>query len=392
MPLIIDRYLMRALLRGYAACVIVIMAMLVLENLPRLAKAVEQVNTPMPLLRDLFATLLPEYLGIANPVAAYVSMAWLVRSLHQRGEWQIFAATGIRTIRIMAVPIAMGLLTTGLQLTVRGELQPRGERQLDTLLADIRSGAYGLDVPIGQIVQIGRDASFMADPGPDGLRSIFIRRPKDIITARSATLARAVDGSLIIDLHDGQLTTGLYSEATKSVRFGQLVVSLEPELSVRSTTGAAERMDRLTFAELQPIILREIRTGRPAIGTSSMLARLQNALFCIAIPWFGLIFAVPPLRRSGGTAILLGLMLLVLNLRSTAFVEQGFTSVPFFAAAIHTAIWATMTIVAVRLVGSAEPGAVDRGIGRAMEWIAASFRTRERPTQHGSRAARHWLA
>lgn len=342
----IDRYLSGMLLRGYATVVIAIVAMLALENLPRLSKAVEHVSAPLPLLGASLLALLPEYLAIANPVAVYLATAWTIRSLALRGEWQVLAATGMRPARAMMMPVVATTLATGLQIAVRADFEPRGERRLDTLSTAARAGAFGIDIPLGRVVAVAEDTDLLVEPGADGGYRAFIRHGSETMTADRAEISRDADGALSVMLTQGRLVVSNEGQP-RATTFGRLTLKFDDRTAAPPAVSPADRMDRLTFTELQPLIADETARGGRAPATSSLLARVQNALFCLALPWFALAFAVPPRRSAGGPAILLGLVLIVVNLRTGALVEQLFSGMPVGSAAVHVAAWALCVVALI---------------------------------------------
>ena len=384
----VDRYLLRELVRAYVVVIVAIISILALENLPRLSNLVEHVDAPVRVLGSVFASLLPEYVAIANPVAVYLAVAWTVRTLHARGEWQIFSATGMGLVRIMAMPIALALIATGFQFVVRAELQPRAEQRLDALLIGVGTGAYGFEMPTGQVVQLSDGTNFFADRGHAGLRSILIRRGSELVTADRATLGRSGDGATVISLLDGRMTYGVGSRTPRSFSFRELTMRMDAGAPYRLNTTSADRMDRLSLSPLWAAVVGEAGRGGERPATAAGAARLQNAIFCLALPWFGLIFGAPPRRGAGGGAILLGMLLIVVNLRSTAFVEQMYVTAPLVSASIHIAAWTALTILLVRWTAASETGRVDRIIADATGSAVTALRRlmpRRRERLHSSR-------
>ncbi len=371
---IMDRYILRHLMGGYVAVLLTLVAMLSLENISRLSAAIVETDTPFTLLAYMLTALVPEYLGIAIPVATYLSMALAVRRLSVNGEWQIFTSIGLRPTRVMALPMALALGSAGAQLAIRMDLQPIGEHAFDQLLGEISAGVHGM--PLRDLVAVDAHTTFVTDPSAGRARgtlnNVMIRRGGDVASAPTATASRDPSGAIILTLRNGVLIHPRPGGGYDTLAFARYHMRLAPERGRGATATEAERLDRVSAANLLPRINQEAaRPGVPAPATAAFLSKIQSAALCLMLPWLGMALGVPPKRQAGGASIFIGLALIVVNLRSTAFVEEHFTIHPVPAALLHALLWVTIVAAISELAQRHGPGSIDQLLNKALRYARA---------------------
>lgn len=345
----IDLYLGRQMLRAWGLVIGTIVAILSLENLTRITAAVQNTATPLPLLGWLTASLVPEYLGIGIPVGVYLAVTLAIRSLSLRGEWQMVEALGIAPRRYMLVPMLLALLSCGCQLAVRLDIQPRGERSLDHLYGDVERGFYGAMFPPGEVLTVARHTTLVTqrvDPDSGELSGVLIRQGPDILTAEHAKVSIADNGALTLVLRDGTVIESGEGGATHAVAFKQYRMALDGKAPAPFV--AAKQLNWLTFGELRGLIASGDPAAAPA--TAEIVARVSNAAFCLLLPWFALAFGVPPRRSTGGAAISLGVLLIVLFFKLSDAVQENFADVAIAAGLVHAALWIGFTVALIWFV------------------------------------------
>ncbi|MBB4101148.1 LptF/LptG family permease [Sphingomonas kyeonggiensis] len=358
----LDRYVACEIARTYLLVLLTIIAILSLENAIRLATAVRGTNAPGLLLAQLMATLLPEYLGIAIPVATFLSVAFAIRALSLRGEWQMLEALGMSPWRYMAAPMLLALLSALLLLAVRLDLQPAGESALDRVSLEIVRGFHGLHLASGEAMQLG-DTTLVAervqDAGPGILGNVLVQRASDVLAAARATISIAPDGDFELTLADGHWLRRHPDGREQKIMFDRYHVRL-PGTAGLPPKGAVERMDRLGSAALLAGMAGE--TGRDRPVSAALAGRIESAFFCMLLPVFAVALAVPPKRRPGGAGILLGILLIVLHLKGAAAVEAA-SEFPVLGAGLHALFWTGIALALAR-------GSLHHGAGYIDAWFA----------------------
>ncbi len=99
-----------------------------------------------------------------------------------------------------------------------------------------------------------------------------------------------------------------------------------------------QRLDRQSTGDL----LRLARGKDAAVGDAALTAlvmRIDAALFCLLIPWFGVVLGLPAPRLRTGIGIGAGILLIVAHLKSAAFVADQFTAHAVVAGLVHLSCW-----------------------------------------------------
>jgi lipopolysaccharide export system permease protein len=364
----LDRYILRYELGAFLATIILIVALLSLENAPRLWSGVSNTATPVPLLLKMMWALLPEYIGIGVIIAGFIAPAWAFRSLALRGEWQVLASFGLSPLRIMVMPMLLACLSTGVQLAIRMNLEPLGERVLDEISLQIRSGNFGAQFPIGNFIALDPTTTvYFSPPCDEGQKacSVFIRKGENTFTARTATASRDSHGRVEITLLNGQEITRQIGGSYSVLNFLRYDFTFAPKGAKDPRLPLSEQFDRMSADQLARIAATEaaeVRSHRPA--AAALMARLSYALFGMLLPWWAFALAVPPQRQRGGAALMLGIGAIVLFLRTSYWVEAKVSGQPWSNASLHMALWAAATLALVRFVANRDQGVIDQEINR----------------------------
>lgn len=363
---ILDRYVAREIARNYLLIILTIITILSLENSIRLATAVTGTDAPGLLLGQLMATLVPEYLGIAIPIATFLSVALAIRALSLRGEWQMVEALGVRPSRYMAVPMLLALLSALVQLGVRLEMQPAGESALDRVSLEIARGFHGVHFMPGEAIQLGGDTTLVAeraeDAGPGMLENVLVQRASDVFAAAQAIVAIAPNGDFELTLADGHWLRRNPDGREQKILFDRYHLRLAG-IAGLPPKGAVERMDRLGSAALLAAMAGETGKDRPV--SAAMAGRIESAFFCMLLPILAMALAAPPKRRAGGAGIFLGILLIVLHIKSAAAVEAA-SEFPVLGATLHALLWIGIAALLAR-------GALRNGAGYVDTWLAAQM-------------------
>lgn len=377
-PSAIDLYLFRHAAVRFLAIVAVVIVIMTLENAPRLTADLRHADAPGALLRRLSVVLMPEHLSIAIPVAIFAATALAVRALAQRGEWQMLAAAGMSPTRAMAAPMLVATLAAAALLVNALALRPWGERQLDALYAELVGGEHGVAVPLREPVRLDARTILLADgagAAPGELTGVLVRRGDTIMSARTARAAADPRGGVALLLGTGTSVTTAPDGTVHRIGFEGVALHGRPPMLDLVPGNLRHRLDRLGATGLwQLSISAEMPLLRHA-ALAALLGRVDAALFCLMLPWLGIAVGVPPRRRAGGPAMMVGILAIVFHLQTAALVEDGLAAQAIAATLGHVLGWAAVTWALVAWVRRKGDGAVDLAIEGGLkgrrDWIAA---------------------
>ena len=345
--------------------------LLTVENLTRLLDLIKHVETPAMLLVKLMAALLPEYLAIGLFFALYLGIGLTVRGMAQRGEWTIMAASGVSPARRMAMPLLLGLGAAILLLSVRLELQPRGERWLDEIGSAVSKGEMGVTFDIGDIIPLPGGGMVTIDSFDRSTRmaeGVFLRNGGLIATARAAQFTHDDGERIRMVLYGGEAMR----DGQPAVHFDrmQLIFDRDSAADANRAKPMPDKLDRLPTAALLGRMADEVSAGqieRPALA--ALLARLANALFCLLIPVLAVALSELPPRKTSGFALGLGMIAIVGFIRGLSAVEHGFANAPLLAMSLYFAAWAATAALLYRYAKASIGGAE----AAVSHWLAGPF-------------------
>jgi len=316
-----DRYIARRIIVPLVGTVAVAAMLLVLDRMLRLFDFVVREGGPVWVVWRLLGNLLPEYLGLGVPIGLLLGILLAFRKLAINSELDALRAAGISYDRMLRVPYMFAALMAFINLLIVGYIQPVARYSYEQLRYELRSGALGASVKVGEFAQLGPRTTLRVERAEDNgreLYGIFVRaEPKSggaitITAARGAFLATDDPDTIQLRLREGSLVqeNPRYS-APRVLTFQEhsLPISL-PKMEGFRARGQREL--ELTLPEL-------VRTGgdraTPAAFRVETIAATQRRIIQVVVmavlPLLAVALAVPPKRSSSGLGIMLGIVMLV---------------------------------------------------------------------------------
>lgn len=289
---LVDRYLLRLLFWPLVGCLGVTVVALLLERVLRLLDALSQSSARFGYVAQLAANLVPHYLGLALPVAFFVSLFIVITKLSDGSEIDALLASGQSLERIAAPFLAVGVFLSVFSLGVFGYMQPYSRYAYRAVMhAAINAGWNGR---LAGGAFIDDKGSLMtadsADLAGQRLTRVFIRRldargQEEIITAATADLKMDPGGKTItMDLKSGRRIGRDATGAYRNLAFSSLTTQtpLSAAAVLLRDRGGDER--ELTLGELY----RQAHSPNPVVSKSTLMAefygRLARAAFLPFLP------------------------------------------------------------------------------------------------------------
>ena len=265
--MIIDRYLVREVLKPLGVVSAILIAIFVAYTSARLlTDAVEGVlptHTVLALvgLRTVIA------FEVLLPTTLFLSVVWGLSGLHTDNEMIALAASGVppaRIVRALAcLAIVAALVVAGLSLSVRPTLYGmtywlRAQATMDADVRRIEAGRFYAGQRGGHVVFAER-----YDPQSEQMENVFVHSEQDgvvrVIHARRATQRFEPSGEQVLIAVDGfsyRLDTGEGSDRVVGFGTAEVVLNSEtltPEYKRKAATSwqLARSGDRMDLAELQ---------------------------------------------------------------------------------------------------------------------------------------------
>lgn len=311
--------------------------LLVLEKMLRLFDFVATEGGPVSVVWRMLANLIPEYLSLGIPIGLMLGILLAFRKLATSSELDVLKGVGMSFGRLLRMPFAFALTLAALNLAIVGFVQPIARYAYEGLQFELRSGALGASIKVGEFTNLGERMTLRVEESFDdgrSLRGIFVRaenKDGQIVSATAAGgqfLATDDPNTIILRLTDGVLLhEAPHFKVPRVLSFTNhdLPIPL-PKIDAFRQRGGADR--EMTIPEL-------FVTGRDDSATqetrlesrANFHFRLVEVASMLIIPFMAVALAIPPKRSTSSLGVFLSIVLLVtqhkINQYAEAFAARG---------------------------------------------------------------------
>src|SRR5206468_6265836 len=175
---LIDRYLARTIAVPLIGTLILAAMLLVLDKMLRLFQYVVDAGGPVSVVWRMLANLLPEYLSLGIPIGLMLGILLAFRKLALSSELDALRGIGIGYSRLLRIPFVYAIPLTILNLVIVGYLEPYTHYRYEGLRFDLRSGALGAAIKVGEFNQLGKHLTLRIERSEKGgtqLHGIFVQ-------------------------------------------------------------------------------------------------------------------------------------------------------------------------------------------------------------------------
>ncbi|UUL84094.1 LptF/LptG family permease [Sphingomonas qomolangmaensis] len=152
---------------------LVIAAMLlVLDRMLRLFDFVATEGGPVSVVWKMLANLLPEYLGLGIPIGLLLGILLAFRKLAASSELDVLQGVGMSYWRLLRVPYFYTIVLAALNLAIVGYVQPTARYAYEELRFELRSGALGASIKVGEFTSFGADMTMRIEDSRDSGRDL----------------------------------------------------------------------------------------------------------------------------------------------------------------------------------------------------------------------------
>jgi len=316
-----DRYIARLIAIPLAATLTIAAMLLLLDKMLRLFDFVASEGGPVSVVWRMLANLIPEYLSLGIPIGLMLGILLAFRKLALSSELDVMRAVGLSYGRLLRVPYYYAIALAVLNLAIVGFLQPYSRYAYEGLRFELRSGALGASIKVGEFTRLGKKMTLRVERSRNNgrdLSGIFVMaQGKDgktlAVTADQGTFMATDDPDTIIF----RLSNGVLVHDAPNYKTPRVLQFVGHDLPIDlPRTGAfRERGGRdreLTMPELA-IVAHESRTA-PRLRheyRAEFHFRLVEVATMFLLPMLALALAVPPKRSSSALGVFLSIVMIV---------------------------------------------------------------------------------
>ncbi|MFM5955086.1 MAG: LptF/LptG family permease, partial [Novosphingobium sp.] len=308
---------------------------------------------------------------------------------------------GMSYTRLLRMPYLITIVLAGLNLLIVGYLQPLSRYYYEQLQFELRSGALGASIKVGEFTTLpGKTALRIEQSREEGrqLLGIFARidAGKGQILTVSAREGRFLalkesPDTVILRLEDGQIVQDQAGQTPRVLSFTRhdLPIDLPTVERFRSRGAEMGKEREWILPELLQIGWSKGETAdRRAQSRASLNYRLVEVAMMLLLPLLAVALAIPPKRSTSGLGIFVSIVLVVayhkVNEYGQAAAAQGrfppelilWGPFALFSALIIWMYWR------VAYVPGGQPiGALEKFFATLAKKIAALWKRRMRKTR-----------
>jgi lipopolysaccharide export system permease protein len=332
---LIDRYLTRSIAAPLFGSLLLAAMLLVLDKMLRLFQYVVDAGGPVSVVWRMLANLLPEYLALGIPIGLMLGILLAFRKLALSSELDALRGIGIGYGRLLRVPYAYAVPLAIINLFIVGYLEPFTHYRYEGLRFDLKSGALGAAIKVGEFNQLGKHITLRIDRSErqgTQLHGIFVESEdsKGMTIAATAERGRflATDDpdKILFRLTKGRLVQDSPKFATpRTLAFDSYDLPVSLPVIDQFRRRAAGETDELYLHELwrmgygggAPTALQR------AAAEAHFNFRMVEVVMMFMLPLLAISLAVPPKRSTSGLGIFVSILIVVAYHKVNQYVEAA---------------------------------------------------------------------
>ena len=331
-PTRIDRYLAKLIFVPLLGTLCLAAMLLLMDRMLRLFDFVVSEGGPVSIVWRMLANLIPEYLGLAIPVGLTLGVLLAFRKLALSSELDSLRAVGLGYGRLLVVPYLYAFVLLIANFAIVSFVQPKAYYEYQSLRFELRSGALGASIKVGEFTNMGRRITLRVERSENrgtDLHGVFVRlttrdgRSLAVTADRGTFLATDDPDTILFRLSNGRMVHNAPSYRTPRVlRFIQHDLPIELP-TIESFRGRGEGTKELTIPELARIggDARAPEARRDA-ARANFHFRLVEVAMMLLVPMLAVALAVPPKRSSSGLGIFVAIVFVVTYHKVNQYAEQ----------------------------------------------------------------------
>ncbi|HIV78877.1 MAG TPA: LPS export ABC transporter permease LptF [Candidatus Sphingomonas excrementigallinarum] len=316
----IDRYMARLIALPLFATLLISAMLLVLDRIRRLFEFVATEGGPISVVWRMLANLLPEYLGLGIPIGLMLGILLAFRRLATSSELDVMRGVGMSYTRLLRVPYMYAIVLAALNFAIVGYIQPVARYYYEGLRYELRTGALGASIKVGEFTHLGDRMTLRIEESRDNgrdLSDIFVHANTSkgdwigVTAARGRFLATDDPNVIIFRLTNGTLIHNRPEfKAPRVLTFSShdLPIDLPKFDNFRQRGG---RDLEFTLPELarhgQDAQSAEARAG----SRSEFHFRVVEVVTMFLLPLLAVSLGIPPKRSTSALGVFLSIVMLV---------------------------------------------------------------------------------
>ena len=383
-----DRYIGKLVLVPMIGTFVLAASLLTLDKMLRLFDFVASEGGPVGVVFKMLANLVPEYAGLAIPLGLMMGILLAFRKLATSSELDVMRAVGLSYTRLLRVPFIFTIILAGANLVNVFYLQPLSHYFYEELQYELRSGALGAAIKVGEFTTLKDKVALRIEESRDHgrmLNGIFARVADDkgqvlAISAKEGQFLANKESpdTIILRLTDGQIVQdgpGLTTPRVLTFSSHDLPIDL-PKIEQFRQRGGKDKeymlpeLLKLGWNKTTPEALRNETQA-------SFSYRLVEVVMMLLLPLLAVALAIPPKRSTSALGVFVSIIMVVayhkVNQYASDVASLGRID-PIVALWVPFALFAALIVWMYWRVSFVPGGQAIGGLERGFARFSATFR------------------
>ncbi|WP_395616349.1 LPS export ABC transporter permease LptF [Sphingorhabdus sp.] len=386
-----DRYIFRLVMLPLLATLAIAASLLLLEKMLNLFDFVAAEGGPVSVVWRMLANLMPEYLSLGIPIGLLLGILLAFRRLATSSELDIFRAVGMSYFRLLRVPFMLAIALAAVNFAIVGFIQPSSRYLYEELRFELRSGAFGAKVRVGEFNNVGKNLTVRIDESRNNgnaLSGLFVFAQSNsgqtiAVTAEQGQFLRTDDpDTILLRLEKGTLIHDAPSyESPRVLSFTSHDIPIPlPKIENFRTRGGKDREYLIT-----ELIQIGLDAQKPELDRNRAWAnfhfRLVEVAMMLLLPLLALALAIPPKRSTSALGVFLSIVMVVTYHKINEYAEgiggMGIVH-PFIALWLPFLLFAALILwmyhIIAHVPGGQPIGALEIFATKSGKWVKRIFR------------------
>ena len=317
----LDRYIFRLTIIPMIGVFALAATLLMLEQMLKLFRFVSTEGGPVGVVFQMLGTLLPDYAVLAIPLGLLLGTLFAFRQLALSSELDVMRAVGLGYGRLLRVPFAITLALVAVNAAIVFYIQPVSKYYYEELQFDLRSGALGASIKVGEFTTLADRMALRIEESEDSgrkLKGIFARINAEdgqtlSISAREGRFLSTSDNpdTIILRLSDGTIVQDPPGETPRVLSFTEHALPIDlPAIEQFRSRGEAER--EYILPELLRMGWSDATTEQQRNASqASFNYRMVELAMMLFMPLLAVALAIPPKRSTSALGVFVAVILVV---------------------------------------------------------------------------------
>ncbi len=332
---LIDSYLARAIAVPLVGSLILAAMLLVLDKMLRLFQYVVEAGGPVSVVWRMLANLLPEYLALGIPIGLMLGILLAFRRLALSSELDALRGIGIGYGRLLRVPYLFAIPLACLNLFIVGYLEPYTHYRYEGLRFELKSGALGAALKVGEFNRLGKKLTLRIDRSENEgtqLHGIFV----SMEDGKGMSVAATAETGKFLSTDDPdtilfRLTKGRLIQDSPKFTTPRTLAFDSYDLPV--SLPVIDQFRRRGGSQAGELYLHELWRNGYGGGArdehhrleaqAALNFRLVEVVMMLILPLLAVALAVPPKRSNSALGIFIGILIVVAYHKVNQYAEQA---------------------------------------------------------------------